>query len=110
MRARTVLPVAVLSLAVLAGVLSAHTAGIVVPPSHAGQTPLAVSVPSTALPSTTVATLTDLVVSAPDQSDGEPVLGATLTSLGNPLAGETVEFYLGTATTGTVLCLSLIHI
>jgi len=104
MRARTVLPVAGLSLAVLGGVLSAHTAGIVVAPSHAGQDAVAISATSTTLPSTTVATPTDLVVLAPGQSDGEPVLGATLMSLGNALAGETVGFYLGTATTGAVLC------
>jgi hypothetical protein len=106
MRARIILlPVAVLFLVVIGGVLSAHTSGIVVPPSHAGQTQIAVSVHKAALPVTAkVASPTDLVISAPDPSDGGPLLSATLTSLGNPLAGETVEFYLGTAATGTALC------
>jgi hypothetical protein len=44
MRARTILlPVAVLFLVVLGGVLCAHTSGIVVPPSHAGETRIALS-------------------------------------------------------------------
>ena len=47
---------------------------------------------------------TDLVTSARHPSDGGLFLSAALTSLGNPLAHETVEFYLGTVATGTVLC------
>jgi hypothetical protein len=106
MRVRTILlPLMVPLFAVLGGVLYAHTSGIVVPPSHAGQTQVAVTTHKGApLVTTEVAFPTDLVISAPDPSDGGPLLSATLTSLGNPLAGETVEFYLGTVATGTVLC------
>ena len=45
MRARTILllPFAGMSLAVIGGVLSAHTSGIVVPHSYAGQTAITVS-------------------------------------------------------------------
>jgi hypothetical protein len=58
MRTRTILlTLAGLSLAVLGGVLSAHTAGIVVPPSHAGETQIAVSTNKAVQPgATTVAT------------------------------------------------------
>ena len=52
-----------------------------------------------------VAVATDLVASGPDPTDGQETLGATLTSLGNPLVGENVEFYLGTAA-GELLCTS----
>ena len=44
------------------------------------------------------------MTSARHPSDGGLFLSAALTSLGNPLAHETVEFYLGTVATGTVLC------
>ena len=51
MRARTILlPVAGLSLAVLGGVLSANTSGLVVAPSYAGETQIAVSIPEAAQP------------------------------------------------------------
>jgi hypothetical protein len=54
MRSRTILlPVTVLFLVVLGGVLSAHTSGIVVPRSYAGETQIAVSVHQAALPVTT---------------------------------------------------------
>jgi len=106
MRVRTILlPLMVPLFAVLGGVLYAHTSGIVVPHSYAGQTQVALTTPkATPLVTTEVASPTDLVISAPDPSGGGLLLGATLTSLGNPLAGETVEFYLGTVATGTVLC------
>jgi|GEM_PF-6803889 len=106
MRVRTILlPLMVPLFAVLGGMLYAHTSGIVVPPSHAGQTQVAVTTHKAApLVAKEVASPTDLVISAPDPSDGGLLLSATLTSLGNPLVGETVEFYLGTVATGTVLC------
>jgi hypothetical protein len=54
MRARTILlPVAGLSLAVLGGVLSANTSGLVIAPSYAGETNIAVSIPEATQPVTT---------------------------------------------------------
>jgi hypothetical protein len=96
MRARTILlPLLVPLFAVLGGVLYAHTSGIVVPHSNAGQLQVALTTPKAApLITTGAASPTDLVISAPDPSHGGLLLSATLTSLGNPLAGETVEFYL----------------
>jgi hypothetical protein len=106
MRARTILlPLMVPLFAVLGGALYAHTSGIVVPPSHVGQTQIALTTPKAPpLVTTEVVSPTDLVISAADPSDGGLLLSATLTSLGNPLAGESVEFYLGTVASGTVLC------
>ena len=106
MRVRTILvSVTVPFFAVLGGVLYAHTAGIVVPPSYAGQTEITVTAHNAkSHVATKVASPTNLVISAPDSIGGGLLLGATLTSLGNPLAGETVEFYLGRVATGSVLC------
>lgn len=117
MHVRTILlPLAVPIFAVLGGVLSAHTAGIVVPPSNAGQAEVAVAThlaaphiaTHLAAPhmATDVDSPTDLVITNTDPSDGGLILSATLTSLGNPLVDEIIEFYLGTAQTGTLLCIA----
>jgi len=94
MRARTILlPVAGLSLAVLGGVLSAHTSGIVVPRSYAGETQIAVSVHQAALPVTTaVGTTTD--PTAPTDPTDPPPPTVTITY---PVDGTTY----GAAWTGT---------
>jgi len=106
MRVRAILlPLSVPLFAVLGGVLFAHTSGIVVPPSHVGQTVIVVTtLQAESLDTTKVASPTELVISAPVSSDGGLLISANLTSTGNPLVGEPVEFYLGAVASGIVLC------
>lgn len=94
MRARTILflPLAGMSLAIIGGVLSAHTAGIVVPHSYAGQTSIAVSAPAE-----TPAGLKP-VGPTPEVSISYPVYGITygsnwagmITGTASPEAGRTI--------------------
>src|SRR5665213_630777 len=94
MRARTILllPVAGLSLAMIGGVLSAHTAGIVVPHSYAGQPSITVSAPEEA-----PAVLTP-VGPTPEVSVTYPVDGTSygsdwagvITGTASPEAGRTI--------------------
>jgi hypothetical protein len=108
MRARTILlPVAGLSLAVLGGVLSAHTSGIVVPPSHAGETQIAVSVHQAALPvTTTVGTgsaesRTVKVGAAPTGTITYPVDGTTYGAAWTGTITGTASSAAGATVTGT---------
>ena len=108
MRARTILlPVAVLFFVALGGVLCAHTAGVVVPPSYAGLTKIGVSVPKAVQPRlATVSTgsaknASDAVKAAPTASIAYPVDGTTYGSDWTGTMTGTASAAAGTTITST---------
>ena len=108
MRARTILlPVAGLFLVALGGVFSAHTSGIVVPLSNAGQTQIAVSTDKPVQPTATTVG-TGSALSAPVTVDTTPSVAVTYpldgTSYGTDWTGVitgSASSTAGTTITGT---------
>jgi hypothetical protein len=101
MRARTILlPVAVLFFAVLGGVLCAYTAGIIVPPSHAGQTRIVVSTDKAAQPlSTTVGT--GSAETGAVTAETAPTVSVTYPVDGTTYGADWSGMITGTALSGT---------
>ncbi len=102
MRARALVLVALfVGIVTIGGLLSAHTSGVVVPPSYVGET----AVPGAGAPKgPTELTATAMTVSPPEVSGTAMILKAFVSAGRHGLSRAQVDFYLGTGSAVSLLC------